>query len=534
MPEHKTLTEIHNAAFVGSADPFVATPADVRANLLWVDTTDTPYELKIRNADNSAWLEVASALPGAGTVTIAMLDFDPATQAELDAINTTLTAAAAAAQAAADAAQGEVDTLETAVAALPDGSGAAGRVAFWSDINSLQALANTIFWDAVNSRLGIGTEAPLSGFHIAFATRFSSSLTVQPTTGTATGIVASPDAGSIVRNSGAAGFGRDFQFQTLGVNRWLFRVNSDAEAGANAGSNFEILARQDDGSANGSALTINRSTLAAIFGGILSASNINAAFVGGAGTAALLAAANTFTSPQVISSGATAAYITMDGNAGTSRGVRIRSAGLLRWLIGVSNAAESGSNAGTNFLINRYDDAGTLIDVIMTIARATGNTTFAGNLAASNINTAFVGGAGTASLLGTAQTYSAKKTFSAGTAGLKRTVGGWVSEATPAVADHYGSITIPIDEDLTVTGIAGYAITPPTGSAAVFDIEYKRGGGGWTTLFSSLPSFAAASNTPSAGTLAVTQLNAGDYLRLNWDAVNAIAGVSVFLQTTTR
>jgi microcystin-dependent protein len=52
------------------------------------------------------------------------------------------------------------------------------------------------------------------------------------------------------------------------------------------------------------------------------------------------------------------------------------SPGTLRWAIGGDNTAESGSNAGTLFNINRYNDAGTFQNVSLQINRATGLATF--------------------------------------------------------------------------------------------------------------------------------------------------------------
>jgi hypothetical protein len=45
------------------------------------------------------------------------------------------------------------------------GSGASGQVAYWTG-TSAQAGSNNLFWDAANSRLGIGTNAPQGPFHI--------------------------------------------------------------------------------------------------------------------------------------------------------------------------------------------------------------------------------------------------------------------------------------------------------------------------------------------------------------------------------
>lgn len=50
--------------------------------------------------------------------------------------------------------------------------------------------------------------------------------------------------------------------------------------------------------------------------------------------------------------------------------------GASRWLLSLGeSAAESGSNAGSNFIIYRYSDAGTLIDAPFSITRSTGLTT---------------------------------------------------------------------------------------------------------------------------------------------------------------
>lgn len=62
--------------------------------------------------------------------------------------------------------------------------------------------------------------------------------------------------------------------------------------------------------------------------------------------------------------------------------------GLSRWLINLGNAtAESGANAGSNFAINRYSDAGSFIDTTFTIVRSTGAATFTGSLTAASLNT---------------------------------------------------------------------------------------------------------------------------------------------------
>jgi hypothetical protein len=63
----------------------------------------------------------------------------------------------------------------------------------------------------------------------------------------------------------------------------------------------------------------------------------------------------------------------MDGDAGQSKIITYRTAGLQRFGLYVNNTAESGSNAGSDFAIRAYNDAGTLLTTPVFIKRSTGN-----------------------------------------------------------------------------------------------------------------------------------------------------------------
>jgi hypothetical protein len=63
----------------------------------------------------------------------------------------------------------------------------------------------------------------------------------------------------------------------------------------------------------------------------------------------------------------------MDGDAGQSKIITYRTAGLQRFGLYVNNTAESGSNAGSDFAIRAYNDAGTLLNTPVFIKRSTGN-----------------------------------------------------------------------------------------------------------------------------------------------------------------
>lgn len=67
--------------------------------------------------------------------------------------------------------------------------------------------------------------------------------------------------------------------------------------------------------------------------------------------------------------------------AGTPRNIDFQTAGANRFLIvGADNAPESGANAGSNFRIQRYSDAGAFIDIPLLINRASGEVSLADNL----------------------------------------------------------------------------------------------------------------------------------------------------------
>lgn len=70
----------------------------------------------------------------------------------------------------------------------------------------------------------------------------------------------------------------------------------------------------------------------------------------------------------------------IDGDAGQNRLTSYRTSGVQRWGLYCNNATESGSNAGSNFVFRRYNDAGTLLGTPISITRSTGQTTIAEGL----------------------------------------------------------------------------------------------------------------------------------------------------------
>lgn len=88
-----------------------------------------------------------------------------------------------------------------------------------------------------------------------------------------------------------------------------------------------------------------------------------------------------------LTGGLTAPAVAVNGAAGAYRSLNFNTNGVLRWALGEDNAAESGSNAGSNFFIARYNDAGAGLGTPVSINRANGGVTI-GTLSVSGSLTA--------------------------------------------------------------------------------------------------------------------------------------------------
>lgn len=84
------------------------------------------------------------------------------------------------------------------------------------------------------------------------------------------------------------------------------------------------------------------------------------------------------------------ATLLFSGDAGRTRSVRFASASAVRWDVGTDGTGETGGNAGSDFFVSRYTDAGALIDTPLKISRANGASTFARATRASLVTLAAV------------------------------------------------------------------------------------------------------------------------------------------------
>jgi hypothetical protein len=85
------------------------------------------------------------------------------------------------------------------------------------------------------------------------------------------------------------------------------------------------------------------------------------------------ATANIFTAAQTISMGASQALLSLTANAAVAKTIQFLTGANSRWVVSSEATAESGSDAGSNFIINSYNDAGAYLSTPFQITRSTGN-----------------------------------------------------------------------------------------------------------------------------------------------------------------
>ena len=85
-----------------------------------------------------------------------------------------------------------------------------------------------------------------------------------------------------------------------------------------------------------------------------------------------IALTSPITGAFIVGDGAGAEAITINGGAGSNRGLRFWSAGSTRWFLFADTTAEGGSNSGSNLAVIRYDDAGSPLGYPLWIRRSDG------------------------------------------------------------------------------------------------------------------------------------------------------------------
>lgn len=207
--------------------------------------------------------------------------------------------------------------------------------------------------------LGIGGTVTHTGISANFG-QSATTGTISVGTGTGSGL-------SQLQLRAAAGQARQVVFTSGATSvRWIIQVNATAEAGANAGSNYALLAYDDAGvnidtpffitRAAGGSVTLTRPIVQNSTSASLAQSTTNATVNVGSGT------------------GANASSLAVRSAAGQFAILYFQTGTLSRWSIAKNTDAEGGANAGSPFYINAFDDAGVFIDTVLKIDRAAGGT----------------------------------------------------------------------------------------------------------------------------------------------------------------
>ena len=213
--------------------------------------------------------------------------------------------------------------------------------------------------------------------------------------------------------STAAGAVANFGTKSGGLLRWAFGKSNLAESGADAGSDFNISRWDDAGNWLGNALTIVRKTGNAIFEGDLQAAYGIFTYGADMGGFKITGLANGTAASDAVSKAQLDLKLdktggTISGDAAISKAVGVaanlafQTAGLTRWALGRDPTAESGGNAGSDFILSRWDDAGAWLGNVISILRSTGDATFSGDVAAEFIVGRFGGNFGGYKLSGVA------------------------------------------------------------------------------------------------------------------------------------
>jgi hypothetical protein len=216
-----------------------------------------------------------------------------------------------------------------------------------------------------------GSSLEVSGaFGVTLGATGTTNVTL-PTSGTLATVAQLPTVnnGTLTLAVSGTGLSGSASFTANQSGSSTFTVTSNA---TNANTASTIVAR--DGSGNFSAGTIT--------GSLTGAASLNVLKAGDTMTGALTMTLNT------------GQPIIFNAAAGTARRIGFQSASVGRWQAGVDGTTESGSNAGTNYILQRYDDAGTLIDNPLVVFRNTGTVQVTNALTAASVTATTFSGSG--------------------------------------------------------------------------------------------------------------------------------------------
>jgi hypothetical protein len=249
--------------------------------------------------------------------------------------------------------------------------------------------------------------------------------------------------------NGAAGTTRVLEYTTAGSARWAVYVNGTAESGGNAGSDYQIQRYTDAGAAIDTPLSIIRSSgiVSMPKGATLGAPATAPTAVAGTNdtTVATCAFVNTKAGNYLpLVGGVLSGQLNLDGAVGSTRTLMYTTAGSARWAVFVNGTAESGGNAGSDYQIQRYTDAGAVIDQPLAISRSSGQV---------SIPKLYVGGTNTNDpfSVGASQGYYARIIYNV--TNVRQWIAGCNSDGTFSIVDSTASRA---DLTFTLSGQANF------------------------------------------------------------------------------
>ncbi len=203
----------------------------------------------------------------------------------------------------------------------------------------------------------------------------------------------------------------------------------------------------------GSAATVNTGTSGAVVP-LLNGSNIHSSgftHTGGNPVFSKASGSNTV----LVASADSDAALHIRGTSGRTKRINLQTGIFDRWGISVDATTEAGSNAGSNFAVNRYDDAGAFIDAPLTIGRSSGQVAVAHDLLVSGAISGGLANGTTA----TTQAIGNNSTLVATTAFVQNTVGTLI-DAAPGALNTLNELAAALGDDpnfaATISGqIAG-------------------------------------------------------------------------------
>jgi hypothetical protein len=202
------------------------------------------------------------------------------------------------------------------------------------------------------------------------ATTFDGNVTVARTVGSTSIVLSNPSNTGDSSYVADANTGKNasFYFRRSGLNRWLMVMPNTTEPGGNVGSDWELRRYDDTSALLGTALSINRATglvtipeatIPSVTGQMTVNHNLIVKRGGGTTT--------TFT----VDNDTMDSNVAVNSTPGRTTYVGFRRNGSTRWLLRANNSAETGSNAGSDFALDRYGDSA-FLDSPITISRSTG------------------------------------------------------------------------------------------------------------------------------------------------------------------